>query len=191
MVWRMRNPGKADDLSLIVNAKRGAARFTGKRGQRLHSRGRGPDESLVIGGAGVVAGNIGKADHCALVVDSRGSIPGFAAQASEIHRNTVFPEHGMTGAEASDTLIANAGDTHNLAAVIDCGCGGHGVTGPGERRQFLHLVWVWSPYHRAELQYLGGEWTASGIVNRVFCPAYDLAAIVGRCGVAVGAAQRG
>src|SRR5262249_18994579 len=119
VVRRMRNTGETDDLSLIVDTEGGAPRFAEDRGQGLHSRGSGPNEGLIVRSAVVVAGNIGKANDCALVVDGRGSIPGFAADVSQIHGHTVFPEHGVTGAEASDTLIANAGNTHNLAAVID------------------------------------------------------------------------
>jgi hypothetical protein len=48
-----------------------------------------------------------------------GSVPRHAAEIPDVGWDAIFPEHGVCGAESAHSSIANPGDAHDLAFVID------------------------------------------------------------------------
>src|SRR5512142_363485 len=103
-----------------------------------------------------------------------------SAEVTDIGRNAILPEHGMSGADTSDGDAASTRDADNLAQIIDGRGGADGIA--GQRRQFLHSA-VRLPDDRPELQNLECR-IARRIMNTILRPANDLAAIVRPGGVA-------
>src|SRR5215472_12849561 len=106
---------RSHHLILLVNAVGDAAQIAWQLTERPHAALLGPDECLIMPRVWWCgSGQIGKAHHGPVVVDGGGSIPGNAAEATQINGGTVFPHHCATGAEAANRNITTAGNPDYL-----------------------------------------------------------------------------
>src|SRR5262249_466321 len=122
-----RKAHKPNDLTLAINSQGFTADSIRRHWEWLHARGARPDEGLED--PCCPGGWVGEADDDAVVVDGRGSVPGIAAEVTEVHRNSILPEEGVRCAHAANSHAAGAGDAHHLAQIVDSRGRAGGITG--------------------------------------------------------------
>src|SRR6266513_3421108 len=89
----------------------------------------GPHES-VYNVAFNKRGVAGKPDYIASLIDCCRRIPprGWRIWIN-IRHGAIFPKHGMLGSVSSNSLVADAGNAHDLTIIIDCRRSSRAVAG--------------------------------------------------------------
>jgi len=179
----------ADHYALVVDARGFADFIAGKRLDFHDAAGFGPEEGVEIhvgeDAVNHVAGEIGKAGNLPAIVDGHRRVESAAAEVANVDRLAVLPKESVLRTECSDGDVAEAGNSDDLAAIVDCRGGAIGID--VERRKLLDLAGCRTVNHGFELEHL---WkTASGIVNCVFRPADREALAIDAGGESIVAAE--
>src|SRR6266571_8743574 len=131
--------GNAHHLTPPVDGEGFAEEVSAERAEILSLVGAsGPEEGVRYEVALRVAraDRVGKPDDVTGRIDVHGCVPGRPSQVGDGGHRAVFPEHGVTCAEASHRYVAIPRDAHRLALVVDrSGCRGRVAR---ERRELLH-----------------------------------------------------
>ena len=161
--------------ALVVDAERKRRRMLLERSEISDPFTSRPHERAQPGIVRGVARLAGETHDDAVPVDRRRRVPGVPSKRADVVHRAVFPDHRAPRGVSADRLIANAGDAHHLADVVDRGRGAGGVSvGP---RGSSRISSVPGPH------ITGRNWIVRGAAH-VWCPrprsrrADDLAPVV-------------
>ncbi len=149
MTGTVRVAGRANDLAALVNAVRLAVDVTGQRVYPSHAVLSSPDEAAQKIAAEVARVRRAEPDYVALLVNRHRGDPDFRPEVTEVCDRAFVPEQGVLGRVPADGLIANAGNPHDLLAVVDRR--GRPARVALRQRQLLNLTRRGTPDDRAEL----------------------------------------
>ena len=176
-----------DDLVAGIDAEALAVGVAGKRAKILDAGGFRPQKRVGVEIDSDHAARVRKSHDVARVIDVHRRVPGVAAQVADVDDDVVLPQHRVARGELADRDIAVAGNTDNLAPIVDPRRGRGGIT--GQRPQLVHRALLRVPHDRAELELL--RRVARRIEHRRLGPTDHLPGAVNAGRKSLIAAQRG
>src|SRR5262249_9140261 len=117
----------ADDPAAVVDSDRLAEAVAGERAEVAHALTARPQEGVGVEAAAGGRGRVREPDHVPVLVDRHRRVPGDAAEAADVDRLAILPEHVVDRTEPADCPVTDARDADDLAAVVECSRGAGGV----------------------------------------------------------------